>query len=95
MVAVGSGWTILPPLAVIKSVQRGEPIRALPLPGKPLYRTINVGSLKGEGELLARQIRSASIDALQQHFMPPLRKFMPDVAKLTKLHGTAKSDKQA
>ncbi len=90
MVAVGSGWTILPPLAVIKSVQRGEPVRALPLPGKPLYRTINVGSLKGEGDLLARQIRSASIDALRQHFMPPLRKLLPDVAKLTTLHGTWK-----
>jgi DNA-binding transcriptional LysR family regulator len=90
MVAVGSGWTILPPLAVIKSMQRGEPIRSLRLPGKPLYRTINVASLKNEGDQLAQQIRSASIGALRQHFMPPLRKFMPDVAKLTTLHGTAK-----
>jgi DNA-binding transcriptional LysR family regulator len=90
MVAVGSGWTILPPLAVIKSMQRGEPIQALLFPGKPLYRTINVASLKSEGELLAQQIRGASIAALQQHFMPPLRKFMPEVAKLTKLHGAAK-----
>ena len=32
MVAVGSGWTILPPLTVIKSVQRGDPIRVLPFP---------------------------------------------------------------
>jgi DNA-binding transcriptional LysR family regulator len=90
MVAVGSGWTILPPLAVIKSMQRGEPIRALPFPGKPLYRIINVASLKSEGNQLAEQIRTASIDALRQHFMPPLRKFMPDVAKLTKLHGFTK-----
>jgi DNA-binding transcriptional LysR family regulator len=90
MVAVGSGWTILPPLAVIKSMQRGEPIRALPFPGKPLYRTINVVSLKDEGEPLAQQIRGASIDALQQHFMPPLRKMLPEVAKLTTLHGIAK-----
>ncbi|MGA9951076.1 MAG: LysR family transcriptional regulator substrate-binding protein, partial [Xanthobacteraceae bacterium] len=90
MVAVGSGWTILPPLAVIKSAQRGEPIRALPFPGKPFYRTIHVAALKGEGELLARQIRSASTEALKQQFMPPLRKFMPEIAKLTKLHGAAK-----
>lgn len=91
MVAVGSGWTILPPLAVIKSVQRGEPICALPFPGKPFYRTIYVAALRGEGERLAQQIRSASTEALKQHFMPPLRKFMPEIAKLTKLHGTAKA----
>jgi DNA-binding transcriptional LysR family regulator len=90
MVAVGSGWTILPPLAVFKSVQRGEPIRAVPFPGKPFYRTINVVSLKSEGQLLAQQIRGASIDALKQYFMPPLRKLMPEVAGLTTLHGAAK-----
>ncbi len=90
MVAVGSGWTILPPLAVIKSVQRGDPIRVLPFPGKPFYRTINVVSLKNEGQSLAQQIRGASIDALKQYFMPPLRKLMPGIAKLTTLHGAAK-----
>jgi DNA-binding transcriptional LysR family regulator len=90
MVAVGSGWTILPPLAVIKSVQRGEPIRAVPFPGKPFYRTINVVSLKSEGQSLARQIRDASIDALKEYFMPPLRKLMPEVARLTTLHSIAK-----
>jgi len=90
MVAVGTGWTILPPLAVIKSVQRGEPIRAVPFPGKPFYRTINVVSLKNEGQLLAQQIRGASIDALKQYFMPPLRKLMPEIAGLTTLHGAAK-----
>jgi DNA-binding transcriptional LysR family regulator len=86
MVAFGSGWTILPPLAVIKSVQRGDPVRALPFPGKPFHRTINVVSLKNEGLPLAQQIRDASIDALKQHFMQPLRKLMPEVVKLAKLH---------
>jgi DNA-binding transcriptional LysR family regulator len=90
MVAVGSGWTILPPLAVIKSVQRGDPIRVLPFPGKPFHRTINVVSLKNEGQLLAQQIRGASIDALKQYFMPPLRKIMPEIARQTTLHGAAK-----
>jgi DNA-binding transcriptional LysR family regulator len=90
MVAVGSGWTILPPLAVIKSVQRGDPIGALPFPGKPFHRTINVVSLKSEGLPLAQQIRSASIDALKQYFMPPLRKLMPEIAKQTTLHGATK-----
>ena len=90
MIAVGSGWTILPPLAVIKSIQRGESIWALPFPGKPLYRTIHIASLKSEGELLARQIRNASVGALRQHFMPQLQKLMPDIAKQTTFHGTGK-----
>jgi DNA-binding transcriptional LysR family regulator len=90
MVAVGSGWTILPPLAVIKSIQRGDPIRALPFPGKPFQRTINVVSLKNESRPLAQRIRSASIDALKKHFMPSLRELMPKIARLTTLHSAAK-----
>jgi len=88
MVAVGLGWTILPPLAVIKSVERGDPIRALPFPGEAFHRTINVVSLKNEGLPIANQIRSASIDALKQHFLSRLRKLMPECAALTTLHGS-------
>jgi hypothetical protein len=80
----------LPPLAVIKSLQRGEPIRAVLFPGKPFYRTINVVSLKNEGQLLAQQIRDASIDALKRYFMPSLRKLVPEIAALTILNGVAK-----
>jgi DNA-binding transcriptional LysR family regulator len=87
MVAVGSGWTIMPPLGVIKALERGEPIRALPFPGKPFHRTINIVSLKNDGVSLAQQIRSASIQALKKHFMPSLRKLMPEISKLTTLHG--------
>ena len=70
--------------------QRGDPIRVLPFPGKPFHRTINVVSLKNEGQLLAEQIRGASIDALKQYFMPPLRKLMPEIARQTTLHGAVK-----
>jgi DNA-binding transcriptional LysR family regulator len=87
MVAVGSGWTIMPPLGVIKALERSEPIRALPFPGKPFHRTINIVSLKNEGRVLAQQIQSASIQALKKHFIPSLRKLMPQIAKLTTLHG--------
>jgi DNA-binding transcriptional LysR family regulator len=92
MVAVGSGWTILPPLSVIKSVQRGDPIRVLNLPDKSLYRTINVVSLKNEGLPLAQQIRAASIEALKQYFIPALRKLMPEIERLTILHGVTKKE---
>jgi DNA-binding transcriptional LysR family regulator len=87
MVAVGAGWTILPPLAVLKSVARGDQIRALPFPGRPFHRTINVVSLRNEGLFIAKQIRSASIDALADHFLPQLRATMPECVGLTTLHG--------
>lgn len=87
MVAVGSGWTIMPPLGVIKALERGEPIRALPFPGKPFHRTINIVSLQNGSAALAQQIRSASIQALKKYFLPSLRKLMPEIAKLTTLHG--------
>lgn len=86
MVAAGSGWTIMPPLGVIKSLERGAPIRALPFPGKPFHRTINIVSLKNESATIAQQIRRSSIQALNKYFMPSLRKLMPEAAKLTTLH---------
>jgi DNA-binding transcriptional LysR family regulator len=86
MVAVGSGWTILPPLAVFKSIARGDRIRALRLPGKPFHRTINVVSQKSEGLHIAAQIRGAAMDALKEHFLPSVRKTMPDIADQITLH---------
>jgi DNA-binding transcriptional LysR family regulator len=90
MIAVGSGWTILPPLAVIKALTRGEAIRALPFPGKPIHRTVNVVSLKNERLDIAQQIRGAAVEALENHFLPPLRKLLPTAAALTTLHGAGK-----
>jgi DNA-binding transcriptional LysR family regulator len=89
MVAIGSSWTILTPLAICKSVARGDPIRVLPFPGKPLHRTINVVSLRNEGLFIAKQIHSASIEALNDHFLPQLRASMPECVGLTSLHGAA------
>lgn len=77
---VGSGWTILPPLAVIKAMTRGGAIRALPFPGKPIRRTVNVVSLKNERLDIAQQIRGAAVEALKEHFLPPLRKLLPAAA---------------
>ncbi len=90
MIAVGSGWTILPPLAVIKALMRGDAIRALPFPGKPFHRTINVVSLKNERFDIAQQIRGAAVEALKEHFLPPLRALLPAAAALTTLHGPGK-----
>jgi DNA-binding transcriptional LysR family regulator len=89
MVAVASGWTILPPLAVYKPIAPGDRIRAWPLPGKPLHRTIRVVCQKGQRLHIAAQIRDAAIDALNEHFLPEVRTTMPDIVGEITLHGTA------
>jgi DNA-binding transcriptional LysR family regulator len=89
MVAVGSGWTILPPLAVFKSIAHGDRIRALRFPGKPFYRTISVVSQRNEGAHIAAQIRDAAIDALKEHFLRPVRMTMPDIVDQITLHGVS------
>jgi DNA-binding transcriptional LysR family regulator len=89
MIAVGSGWTILPPLACFKSLTRGDQIRAWPFPDKAFLRTINVASLKNEGEEIARQIRNAAIDALNENFVPNIRSLMPECARLISLRSAA------
>jgi DNA-binding transcriptional LysR family regulator len=91
MVAVGSGWTILPPLAVYRSIARGDGIRALPFPGKPFHRTIHVVSPKGEGLHIATRIRDAAIRALAQHFLPSIRSKMPAIRRQITLHGAAEA----
>jgi DNA-binding transcriptional LysR family regulator len=88
MVAMGSGWTILPPLAVFKSIARGDKIRALCFPGKPFHRTIQVASQKAEGLHIAAQIHEAAIHALKTRFMESVRATMPDIADQITLPGT-------
>jgi DNA-binding transcriptional LysR family regulator len=85
MIAVGSGWTILPPLACFKALARGDQIRAFPFPGKPFLRTVNLAFLKNEGEGIATQIRNAAVDALNKHFVPNVRSLMPECARLISL----------
>src|SRR6202007_1766016 len=81
MVAMGLGWTILPPLAVFKSIEKGADIRASLSPGKALYRTLYIGSRRGEGLQIAAKIRDAAIEALKQVFLPRVRVSMPDIAR--------------
>jgi DNA-binding transcriptional LysR family regulator len=89
MVAVGSGWAILPPLAVAHSLARGDRVRALPLPGKPFQRRIMIASQKGEGRHIALQIHNAALDALREHFLPKLRVTLPHIIDRIVLHATA------
>jgi hypothetical protein len=86
MIGMGSGWAILPPLAVIKPLMRGDPIRALPFPGKPLYRTTNIVSLRNDGRVLAAQIRLASTTALSEHFLPQVKRLIPKCLPMITVH---------
>ncbi len=90
MVAMGLGWSILPPLAVFKAIERGGDIRALPFPGKALHRTLYVVSRKNEGLQIAAKIRDAAIEALQRAFLPRVRTAMPEIARQITLHGKAR-----
>lgn len=53
-------------------------------------RIVNVVSLKNERLDIAQQIRGAAVEALKEHFLPPLRKLLPAAAALTTLHGAGK-----
>jgi DNA-binding transcriptional LysR family regulator len=91
MVGMGAGWTILPPLAVFRSIARGDGIRAVPFPGEPFRRTLRVVSRKNEGLQIATKIRDAAIDALKRLFVPSVRVSMPDIARQITLHTKATS----
>jgi DNA-binding transcriptional LysR family regulator len=86
MVGMGSGWAVLSPLAVVKSLTRGDPIRALPFPGKPLYRTTNIVSLKNDGQAIATQMHAASAVALNEHFLPQVKRLMPKCLPMITVH---------
>lgn len=89
MVAMGVGWTILPALAVFRSIERGDSIRALPFPGPAFHRTLRVVSQKNEGLHIATKIRDAALEALKLIFLPSVRVSMPDVARQITLHTKA------
>jgi DNA-binding transcriptional LysR family regulator len=86
MVAMGSGWTIQPPLAVINSLRRGDAIRAVQFPGKLFRRTINIVSLKNQGQEIADQIRNAAVAALTAQFMPQIERLLPQCARAITIH---------
>lgn len=80
MVAAGLGWTLLPVLAVFRAIARGEAIRAAPLPGKGMRRTVMVVARSGVGAHVAERIRDAAADALHTIFMTRVAEVLPEIA---------------
>jgi DNA-binding transcriptional LysR family regulator len=86
MVAAGSGWTILPPLAIYRALGRGEAFRVALYPEETMTRTLMVVLRNDEGIHVAEQIHAAAVGALRQHFLPRAEALMPQIAKRLVLH---------
>jgi DNA-binding transcriptional LysR family regulator len=78
MVGSELGWSLLPPLAVFRLIERGEPIKTFRFPGEPIRRTISLVSREGEGVQIAEKIRSVAIGLLKERFLPSVEKYIPD-----------------
>ena len=78
MVASGLGWSLLPPLAVFKLIERGASIQTFPFPGEPIRRTVSIVSREGEGAHIAEKIRAVAVKLLKTHFLPSVQGNFPD-----------------
>lgn len=90
MVASGLGWSLLPPLASFRLIERGDAIKSIPFPGPPLRRTISVVARKDEGAVIAERIWSAASDLIASVFLPSLQKHTPDALDEVEVHGNRK-----
>lgn len=78
MVSAGVGWSLLPPLATFRLIERGEPIKTYRFPGDPIRRTVTLVHRAGEGEHIADKIRTVAIGLLKEVFMPSVKTNTPD-----------------
>lgn len=78
MVAAGLGWSLLPPLAIIRMLERGDHIRAVALGGTP-RRTVAVLARRGEGEVIAGRLRQTAADLIAETVLPSIKAHLPDV----------------
>jgi DNA-binding transcriptional LysR family regulator len=78
MVRAGLGWSLLPPLAVFRLIERGEEIVTFRFPGDPIRRTVSIFSREGGGDHIAENIRTVAIDLLKTRFLPSVARLFPD-----------------
>jgi DNA-binding transcriptional LysR family regulator len=79
MVAAGLGWSLLPPLAIIRMLERGDPIRAVVLPGDVPRRLVSVVRRLGEGDAIAERISQIAAGFITETILPAIRLHLPDV----------------
>ena len=87
MVANGVGWTIMPPLAICRALDRGAALRTAPYPELSMRRTISLVFRPTDGVHLAQRIHAVATGALLEHFLPQVGRLMPEVADQVTLHG--------
>jgi DNA-binding transcriptional LysR family regulator len=78
MVVSGLGWSLLPPLAFFRLIERGDRITSVRFPGVPSRRTIVIVAREDEGANIARRIQQTAIGLINEIFLPSLRRYQPD-----------------
>ncbi len=86
MIMSDLGWSLLPPLAVFRMLERAEPIRCLRFPGAPIRRTISVVAREREAPYLAERIYAAAAELLDEIFLPSLKRLLPDAYDETEVY---------
>ncbi|MDE1993780.1 MAG: LysR family transcriptional regulator [Rhizobiaceae bacterium] len=88
MVASGLGWSLLPPLAFFRLVERGDKIASFRFPGVPIRRTISVVAREDEGAPIARQIQKAALQLINDIFLPSLSAHAPEALEDVEVHAS-------
>lgn len=91
MVSSGLGWSLLPPLATFRLIERGDPIVSVRFPGVPIRRTISVVAREEEGDIIATRIQKAALDLITGIFLPSVRKHSPDAFEDIEVYPERKS----
>jgi DNA-binding transcriptional LysR family regulator len=79
MVAGGFGWTIVPPLILLKS---GVPLDALRLgtpSGAPIWRTVRLAMRADQADRILQRIRLGALDALRHAVLPRVQPMLERV----------------
>ena len=87
MVASGVGWTILPPLALFRTLSMGGRFRTAPYPEPSMRRVTMLIAREGEGTAVAQHILTAATEALERTVLPGLTAHLPEVVGMMRLNG--------
>lgn len=79
MISAGLAWSLLTPLGIFRTLERGDQISATPLPGEPIRRTICLAVRRQERFEITDQIHHACVDALRQEFLPAIERALPEI----------------
>lgn len=79
MVAGGFGWTVVPPLILLKSGVSLEALRLGAPSGAPIFRTVRLAMRTDQSDQILQRIRSGALVALRHAVMPRARPILEQV----------------